>query len=182
MTTQGKKMLEALLERVIPPLTEQGFIGEYPHYRRDMGDRIELLGFLDHKYGVGFNVEFSVIFPQRPKEQTNCSTHAFEPPDKATVFSTVKRYRLPGMFDGWFYFTDVYKTTKQVSKAHTLESYEPVSEQRSKSFIPGMNQTQVQTVEDGLYALIADEVNQQLEEAYAWWKKYDTPARLKKAK
>ena len=180
--TQAKRMQEALMERVIPLLIEQGFTGEYPHFRREQGDRIELLGFLDHKYGVGFNVEISVVFPQRAKEQTNCSTHAFEAPEKATVFSTVKRYRLPGTFDGWFYYTDVYKTTKQVSQKHTLESYEPVSEQRAKSFIPGMNQTQVQAADDGLYARIADEVNSQLEEAYEWGKKYNTPARLKKAK
>ncbi len=182
MMTQSKKMLESLMERVIPPLTEQGFVGEYPHYRRDLGDRIELLGFLDHKYGVGFNVEISVIFPKRPKDQSNYIMHDFESPEKATVFSTRKRYRLPGLFDGWFYFTDVYKTTKQVSKTHTLESYEPISEQRSKSFIPGVNQTQVQAADDGLYSLVADEVNRQLEDAHVWWKKYDTPARLKKAK
>lgn len=179
---QAKRMQEALIERVVPPLTEQGFSGEYPHYNRQMEDRIELLGFLDHKYGVGFNVEVSVVFPQRPKEQTNCSTHSFEPPEKATVFSTLKRFRLPGMYDGWFYFTDVYKTKKRLSNTHTIESYEPVSEQRSKSFIPGMNQVLVQEAGEELFVSIADEVNNQMAEAYEWWRKYTTPARLKRAK
>ena len=182
MTMQSKKMQAALNERVIPLLLQQGFSGEYPHFRREVGDRTELLGFLDHKYGVGFNVEISVIFPQRPKEQSNYYTHDFESPEKATVFSTRKRYRLPGLFDGWFYYTDVYKTTKQLLKTHTLESYEPVGEQRSKGFIPGRNQVLVQKADDALYARVADEVNRQLRDAYAWWEKYNTPVRLKKAK
>lgn len=180
--TQSQKMLDALMERVVPLLIQQGFSGEYPHFRREMSDRVELLGFLNHKYGVGFNVEVSVIFPKRPKAQSNYHTHVFESPDKATVFSTLKRHRLPGLFDGWFYFTDVYKTTKQLSATHTMESYEPVSEQRSQSFIPGRNQELVQKADDALYQRIADEVNSQLKEAYNWWEKYNSHARLKKAK
>ena len=84
--TQSSKMQAALVERVIPKLIEQGFSGEYPHFCRVMGDRTELLGFLNHRYGGAFNVEVSVIFPKRPKEQSNYYTHDFEPPDKATVF------------------------------------------------------------------------------------------------
>jgi len=175
-------MQASLVERVIPKLIEQGFSGEYPHFRRVLGDRIELLGFLDHRYGGAFNVEASVIFPKRPKKQSNYYTHDFESPERATVFSARKRYRLRGMFDGWFYYTDVYKSTKQLSKKHTLESYEPVSEQRKQSFIPGQNQVLVQQADDALYARIAEEVNRQLEDAYAWLKKHNTPARLRKAK
>lgn len=180
--TQSSKMQAALVEHVIPKLVEQGFSGEYPNFRRVFDDRTELLGFLNHRYGGAFNVEVSVIFPKRPKEQSNYYTQDFEPPDKATVFSTRKRYRLKGMFDGWFYYTDVYKSTRRLSSSQTYDSYESVSEQRNHSFIPGQNQVLVQKADDDLYPQIAEEVNRQLEDAYAWWKKYDTPARLRKAK
>ena len=180
--TQSDKMQAALLERVVPKLTEQGFGGEYPHFRRVFGDRIELLGFVHHQYGGAFNVEVSVIFPQRPKEQSNHNLQGLELPEKATVFSARKRFRLKGMFDGWFYYTDVYKSTRVLANKQTYETFEPVGEQRKRSFIPGPNQVLVQQADDDLFEKIADEVNRQLEDAYAWLKQHNTPARLKKAK
>ena len=182
MLAQNIKMKVALNERVIPQLIQKGFFGKYPNFRREINDRIELIGFFNNKYGGSFNVEISIIFPKHPKDQSNYYTHDYETMNEVTVFSTYKRFRLRGMFDGWFYYTDVYKSTKPFSLLRSYDIYESVSEQRSKSFIPGMNQTQVQAADDGLYARIADEVNRQLEEAYVWWKKYDTPTRLKKAK
>lgn len=180
--TQNDKMRAALFERVIPKLVEQGFSGEYPHFCRVFDDRTELLGFVNHRYGGAFNVEVSVIFPKRPKEQSNRYTQDFEPSDKATVFSTRKRYRLKGMFDGWFYYTDVYKSTRPLSSLRTYDSYESVGEQRKRSFIPGDKQVLVQKADDALYVQIAEEVIRQLEDAYVWWKKHNTPARLKKAR
>ena len=180
--TQSDKMQAALLERVVPKLMEQGFAGEYPHFRRVFSDRIELLGFVQHQYGVAFNVEVSVIFPQRPKEQSNHSLQGLEPPEKATVFSTRKRFRLKGMFDGWFYYTDVYKSTRVLANKQTYETFEAVGEQRKRGFIPGPNQVLVQQADDALHANIADEVNRQMEDAYAWLKQHSTPARLRKAK
>jgi len=179
--TQSDKMQAALLERVIPKLMEQGFVGKYPHFRRVFGDRIELLGFVQRQYGGAFNVEVSVIFPKRPKE-SNHTLQGLEPPEKATVFSARKRFRLKGMFDGWFYYTDVYKSTRVFSNRQTYETFEAVGEQRKRSFLPGPNQVLVQQADDALYAKIADEVNMQLEDAYAWLKQHDTPARLRKAK
>ena len=180
--TQSDKMQAALLEHVIPKLVEQGFAGEYPHFRRVLGDRIELLGFVHHQYGGAFNVEVSVIFPQRPKEQSNHHLQGFEPPEKATVFSARKRFRLKGMFDGWFYYTDVYKSTRVLANKQVYETFEPVSEQRKRSFLPGPNQVLVQQADDALFEKIADEVNKQLADAYAWLKQHNTPARLRKAK
>jgi hypothetical protein len=57
-----------------------------------------------------------------------------------------------------------------------------VGEQRKRSFLPGPNQVLVQQADDALFARIADEVNRQLEDAYAWLEKHNTPARLRKAK
>lgn len=179
--TQSDKMQAALLERVVPKLMEQGFAGEYPHFRRVFGDRIELLGFVQHQYGGAFNVEVSVIFPQRPKE-SNHTLQGLEPPEKATVFSARKRFRLNGMFNGCFYYTDVYKSTRVFANKQTYETFEPVGEQRKRSFLPGPNQVLVQQADDALFARIADEVNRQLEDAYAWLEKHNTPARLRKAK
>jgi len=98
------------------------------------------------------------------------------------VFSARKRFRLKGMFDGWFYYTDVYKSTRVLANKQVYETFEPVSEQRKRSFLPGPNQVLVQQADDALFEKIADEVNKQLADAYAWLKQHNTPARLRKAK
>ncbi len=45
------------------PLMTQGFTGQWPHFKRETGDCIELLSFQINKYGNSFTVELSAIFP-----------------------------------------------------------------------------------------------------------------------
>ncbi len=113
--TYRQKMLKSLKQHVIPLLNQQGFYGKFPHYKRTFADRIELLVFMTNKYGGSFTIEVSIIFPDFEKKLSNYMTQAFETIDKVTVYSTDKRYRLKGMFDGWFYYTDVYKTKLPLS-------------------------------------------------------------------
>lgn len=177
--TQRKKMIKALNENVIPQLLNQGFTGKYPHYRRIFDDRIELLVFMTSKYGGAFNIEISSIFPNCDKELSNSFTQEFETIDEVTVYSTNMRYRLEGMFDGWFYYSDVYKSKETLTAFKTFDCYESVSELKSLIFIPKDNQVLVQKADDFLYTEICNKVNLQMNEAYRWWSKYCTPQKMK---
>jgi hypothetical protein len=52
-------MIYALKEIVVPTLREQGFTGSFPHFRRSLDDRIDLLSFQFDKWGGGFLIEIS---------------------------------------------------------------------------------------------------------------------------
>ena len=69
--TQAQRMRKALDKTVIPKLREAGFEGKYPHYRRNRDDKIDLIAFTALKYGNGFDVAGSVIFPQEKPERQN---------------------------------------------------------------------------------------------------------------
>lgn len=180
--TQRQKMLKDLKESVIPLLVQQGFYGKFPHYKRKVDNRIELLVFMTNKYGGSFNVEISTIFPDCEKVLSNYYTQEFETPDDITVYSTNKRYRLEGMFDGWFYYTDVYKSKEPLTRFKIFDYYKSVSEQKSKNFIPNEKQVLVQRADDALYSRISSELNRQMKDAYDWWNKYNTPQKMKKYK
>lgn len=180
--TQRGKMLKALKENVIPLLMKEGFCGKYPYYKRKFDNRIEMLGFITNKYGGAFNIEISTIFLNCDKEMSNYYTQEFETTDEITVNSTIKRYRLKGMFDGWFYYADVYKSKEPLTVFKTFDYYESVSESKSQNFIPKDNQVLVQSADDFLYSKISDQVNLQMKEAYSWWNQYNTPQKMKKCK
>lgn len=173
--TQRQKMLKSLNETVIPALLQQGFDGKFPYYKRKKENRIELLVFMTNKYGGAFNIEISTIFLDCENEQSNFYTQAFEILDNVTVYSTNKRYRLEGMFDGWFYYTDVYKSIIPLTRFKTYNFFEAVGEQKSKNFIPNKKHILVQKADDCIYDKISSEVNRQMKNAYDWWNKYDTP-------
>ena len=67
--TQSQKMRKALEEKVISKLLIDGFIGEYPDYRKVYPNRIELISFQKYKHGNAFYVLASVAYPNREKEK-----------------------------------------------------------------------------------------------------------------
>ncbi|WDV45158.1 DUF4304 domain-containing protein [Clostridiaceae bacterium M8S5] len=180
--SQRQEMIASLKEHVIPLLEQQGFSGDFPHYKRDLGNRIELLMFYTYKCGGAFNIEISTAFTDCEKELTNYYTEEFQSLENITVYSTIKRYRLKGMFDGWFYYTDVYKSKKRYTRFRTYYHYESVGEKKSKNFIPSKDQILVQKSDSHLYTKISSEVNRQMKSAYNWWSKYSTPNRMKRNK
>jgi hypothetical protein len=177
--TQRQKMLKSLNENVIPILIQRGFTGKFPHYRRELENRIELLVFMTDKYGGAFTVEISTIFLNCKQKLSNYCSQEFEAIGDVTVYSTINRYRLEGMLDGWFYYTDVYKSKVTVSGSKTFDYYESVSERRSKNFVPEQDQVLVQKADDSLYLKISSEVNRQMEYAYEWWMRHDTPQKMR---
>jgi hypothetical protein len=178
--TQRQKMLKALNENVIPKLCQKGFSGSFPHYRRAVDNRIELLAFITEKNGGAFNIEVSAVFSSCDKEMSNYITQDFETIDMVNVFSTNNRFRLKGKINGWFYYTDVYVSKVRMNLLQSFDFYESVGEKKSKTYIPQSSQKLIQKMDDSMYLKICDAVNLQMIDAYIWWDKFNTPEKMKK--
>lgn len=172
--SQSQKMRKALSRYVIPNLTARGFIGKYPHYKKIYDNRIELLVFDTNKWGNSFTVGISTVFLPESKRNSNCYTTSFEKLEDATVWSTIDRYCLRGMYDGWFYYTDVYK-----QKIGSVTIYNAISETKAKDYIPAKNEKLIQKADEEIYHKVCEQVNQQLPKAFKWWDAFNKNNRLK---
>ncbi len=185
MPPASKKMRKALDELVIAPLKQQGFEGEYPHFRRGTSDaRIELIvveiGI--GRYGNSFGVCGSVIFP-REEEYIRRNFHTIrddQPLDEINVYYTRLRKSLPGMSYGGFYYTDVYEERMEPSEdvPRVWYSYEAVSEKRAATFQPNENQRLVQKYDENTCVMLAEEANRQMPQLLNWMAGLKTPRDL----
>ena len=166
MLTNLEIMKTELKKSVIAPLLEQGFAGKWPHFRRVHASYIELLTFQLNKYGGSFTVELSAVFPNRnEKNYTDRADLALE---KINVWDTNRRYRLPGMYNGWFYYRDLYKK-------HSIfwgTEYLDVSEKESDTFSPPRGYKLVQRFTPNTAETICSCVNLQLKSGFAWLEQY----------
>jgi len=177
--TQRQHMQKALDAIALPELERRGFCGAFPHYKKTSPERIELLSFHPNKYGHSFTIEISTVFPgETDSLRQNCAAEAPPAPGEWNVFCTGHRFRLPGMFDGWFYYTDVYRREFRANIFRKWEIYTAVSEARAQDYVPRDEEVLVQQSCEGLYAEIAHEVNRQMHEAYRWWETHDTPKKM----
>ena len=172
--SQSQKMRRALYKYVIPNLTEKGFVGDYPHYKKIYDNRIELLSFQTNNWGNSFTVEVSTIFLPKSKRNSNFCSGEFEPIENANVWDTNLRYRLKGMYDGWFYYTDVYK-----QKILAVTYYNAVSEKKAKNYSPAKNEKLIQKANDEIYCKVCEEVNKQMVKAFKWWDAFEKNNKLK---
>ena len=164
--SQSSKMNDALKKNVIAPLQSLGFNGKFPHYRKVYDNRIELFVIEKNKWGNSFTIEVSTIYPQREGNEKNYDDWQ-DNLDDVNVWDTNLRYRLPGMFDGWFYYTDVYvKWIPFFGK-----DYVAVSEKKKQDFHPEKGYKQIQIADETIYDRICCEVNKQMKKAFSWWKK-----------
>lgn len=155
-------MKSHLKKTVIAPLLENGFTGKYPHFRRECHNCIELISFQTNKHGGSFTVEVSAVFLNGKNK--NYASWDGLPEEQLTVWNTYQRYRLKGMYDGWFYYRDLY--AKRVFGFG--KNYIDVSENKAGIFVPPAGYKLVQTFNDKTAAEICDEVNFQLEKAFKW--------------
>ena len=100
-------MLSALKAHTFVLLKEKGFTGRYPNFRRKLDNCIELISFQTNKWGGSFTIEVSAVFPG--SVDPNYTLYEGVTEDTLGVEATNKQYRLPGMYDGWFYYRDVYR-------------------------------------------------------------------------
>lgn len=159
-------MLNALNSTVVKELKSQGFTGKHPHFKREKKNCIELISFQTNKYGGSFTVEVSVIFPD--SKVTNLIDENIEI-SKANVFCTNERYRLKGMFDGWFYYSDVYRMPQGF--------YHNVPEKEKDTFNPSDEWELLQAFDELAAEEICEEVSLQLADAFDWLLKIESKNR-----
>jgi hypothetical protein len=123
MSKSRTKMIRALKEIVVPTLRERGFKGSFPHFRRPLDTRIDLLSFQFDKWGGGFLIEISNCEPSgittywgekiSPKKVRAIDNH----PDR--------RYRIKpgeeGSRDNWFRFDQysIFKSSGRFNQVAT---------------------------------------------------------------
>ena len=160
--SQSKKMKQAILANVVPNLTQAGFCGEYPHFRRVHADRIDIVSFAPYKYGNAFYVDTSTVFL---RDKNNNLSNRFDGNyDKITTSDCIKIFRLKGNFGDKFFYTDVYFCLL------TGAYYLGVSE-NNKSFKPRFLDIRVQKANPNIYEKVCDKVNRQMLKAYKWFDK-----------
>ncbi len=172
--TQSQKMRQALNKYVISDLIQKGFTGEYPHYKKVYDDRIELLVFQKNNWGNSFTIEISTVFLPNRKINSNFISSEFKNIQDATVWDTNLRYRLKGMYDGWFYYTDLYS-----KKIGGMTYYHAISEVKAKDYVPTNNEKLVQKADDDIYFKLCQEVNKQMKLAFKWWDAFNKNNRIK---
>lgn len=152
-------MLKLLKNTVIKELKKQGFTGKYPHFKKKKEACIELISFFTNKYGGSFTVELSAVFPD--SKVTNLSDlNAKVDENNVEVADTNQRYRLKGMFDGWFYYRDVYRLPTGY--------YEDIPESKTESFVQTENWELVQGFDEKTAEEICEEISLQLDDAFEW--------------
>ena len=169
-----KVMLSALEEHTFPLLKERGFTGKYPNFRRTLDNCIELISFQTNKWEGSFAIEVSAIFPHSPN--TNYTLYDGVTEDTFGVEVTNKRYRLPGMYDGWFYYRDVYR--KRTVFFGSI--YYDVPEKEAATFVSPKGYRLVQKFDQNTATQICAEINSQLNIAYNWLEKFKREHQRKK--
>lgn len=160
-------MLSALKESTFPALIEQGFTGKYPNFRRKLDNCIELISFQINKYGGSFTIEITAVFPNSKNKNYDLYEGVTE--ETFGVEATNERYRLPGMFNGWFYYRDVYR--KRTLLFGNI--YYDVPEKHSIDFTPPKGYKLVQKFDKNTAIQICWEINNQLNTAYKWLKDFE---------
>ena len=187
-------MRKAIEKIVIPKLQEAGFEGRYPHFRRNRGEVIDMIAFVPLKYGNGFNVGGTVVFPMEKPERQNIlrltkpiaeklhpewKAFADRGIDEMNLFDTKIRNSLRGM--GWgnsgaFYYSDLYRRWSLPVGAYV---YTAVGEREAVAFVPRDGMKLVQKADAELPLWIAEEVNRQLDELFSWFQQMKTYDDLK---
>lgn len=169
--TNNEIMKSYLRKYVFPQLYEKGFTGKWPHFRRELDDCIELIVFETNKWGGSFRVEVSAVFPKCEKK--NYWTWDGLTEDQLNVWNTDERYCLKGMYDGWFYYHDLY--SEYIIGLGKI--YHTVSEKKAPEFVPPKRYKLVKKFNDETALEICNEVNKQFAKAFKWLYRFEKKRR-----
>lgn len=89
-STERDEMIKELKKVVVPLLREKGFKGSFPHFRRRLENRIDLISFFFDKYGGGFYIEIGAS----PSNGFTIKGYAHIPPNKVNTTHHVPYERL----------------------------------------------------------------------------------------
>lgn len=169
--TNRQIMLNALKKYTFPVLMAHGFTGKHPNFRRKLDNCIELITFQTNKWGGSFTIEVSAVFPNA--EDPNYRLYEGATEETFGVEATCRRYRLPGMFDGWFYYRDVYLQRRRKWLFLSRDCYYDIPENHAADFRPPKDYRLVQKFDENTAVQICEEVNQQLKKAYKWLRNFE---------
>ena len=181
-SAEWKSMCLELKKSVIPGLRKIGFAGSSPHFRRTREGKIELISFLSHRTeGGAFEVGASVIFPDAvgTEESNLCCPDAEINPKKLSWGDGRIRNGLPGVFDGAFYYVDVYSKVYSFTDQITHERfsgkiYTAVTPKQSAYIVDHLlanNYKLEQKADSSTYARMAEVVASQMPELLLWFDK-----------
>ena len=160
-------MLSALKKHTFPLLKEQGFTGKHPHFRRKFDNYMELISFFTNKWGCSFVIEVAAVFPDA--DMPNYAVYEGATEETFGVEATNYRYRLPGMYNGWFHYRDVYEKRSFFFR----KQYYDVPETHASSHIPPKGYKLVQKFNKETAEEICQEINKQLEQGYQWLRDFE---------
>ena len=146
------------LVRVERPVTVYDAIGDICYPERGITN-----AFLDYARDYDELRNHDVVFPN--SKVTNLTNlNATVNDQKVDVSCTNQRYRLKGMFDGWFYYRDVYELPNG--------SYRDIPENESATFSPPAKLKLLQKFDEKIANDICDEINLQLKDAFKWLSRF----------
>lgn len=166
--TERERMKQALFTHFLPVLSEMGFDGEWPNYRRVLRGRVDLLSIVFDKWGGAFAMEISYAYPGE-RDGNLLPGQNESSPEKLTVFKTYKRKRLP-QDDGWIYFCDLVRVKSP--DGDTLYSLTEMQKQAFLKKIPSENFLIEEEVGEGIYCRSAVTAVKLLKSAEKWWRQH----------
>ena len=167
--TQVQKINKALLEKVVPRLMEDGFVGKFPDYKKVCDDHTKFISFWRDKYGNAFRVAASIIFPGEMPERTNIAYHllAFDgkadlPADEIGIGYCNRKYFMKGNFGDDFCYSDVWYDFFMENR---------VSDKKAKTYKKKWYEIKLQSSGDATNEKICNLINKRLHKVYKWWDK-----------
>ena len=169
--TQVQKINKALLEKVVPRLMEDGFVGEFPDYKKVCENHIKFLSFDKDKYGNAFRVMAAIIFPNEEPEFTNIAYNLLRfygkedlPISEIDIGYCCKPYFMLGNRGDDFCYSDVYWD-------FFLGMENRVSDKRAKDYKKKWYEIKLQSGGDATNEKICELINKRLPKVYKWWEK-----------
>ena len=169
--TQAQKINKALIERVVPALIEDGFVGKFPDYKKVCENHIKFLSFDKDKYGNAFRVMAAIIFPNEEPKFTNIAYNLLRfygkedlPISEIDIGYCCKPYFMRGNFGEDFCYSDVYWD-------FFLGMENRVSDKRAKDYKKKWYEIKLQSGGDATNDKICELIIKRLPKVYKWWDK-----------
>ncbi len=181
-SAEWKNMKLELMRTVVPGLRKAGFTGSFPHLRRLRGSKMELISFFSHSIdGGAFEVGASMVFLDAlgKKESNLFYPNAPIDPKKLVWCDGRIRNGLPGVYDGAFYYVDVYSkditfTDAAAHRQISVKHYTAVTPKQwgyLADHLKANHYDLVQKADSGTFAKIAGEAARQMPELLLWFDK-----------
>lgn len=179
-STEWTYMCLELKKSVVSELRKLGFEGSFPHLRRYRQSKVELISFLSHSnVGGAYEVGASVIFLDTlgTPESNMFYPDAAANTKKLTWCHGRIRNGLPGVYDGAFYYVDVYSrasswynhvTNKHCSSIHYTAVSPKVAPYIMESLIANHYEL-VQKADSTTYVRMAEETAKQMTGLLMWF-------------